>query len=135
MKKLSKEFQGGMAFAGLALCVFVLVGFGTQRIGHAQEKPPAMSPEMGIKLRDAVLLQARLVIQLNTTIETYNQLQAALPAQKKKIDDLKTAALADAKLDSKDWDVDVDKFEFVPRATPADLSKPTGGAVIPAKKP
>lgn len=93
--------------------------------------PPAMPAETGIKLRDAVLLQARMVIQLNTTIQTYNQLQDLLPKQKTKIDDLKAAALAEAKLDPKDWDVDLDNFQFV-RTTP--LSIPTGAPVVPAEK-
>lgn len=92
-------------------------------LARGQEKPPAMPQDTGIKLRDAVLLQARLVIQLRNTIETYNQLQAALPVAAKKIDDLKAAALADAKLDPKAWDVDLDKFEFVPRAAPIPAEK------------
>jgi hypothetical protein len=86
-------------------------------------EPPAMSTETGIKLRDAVLAQAKLVIQLKDTITTYNNLQGALNAQAKAVDDLKTAVLKDAKLDPEKWDVDLDKFVFIARAVPAKADK------------
>jgi hypothetical protein len=82
-------------------------------------EPPAMSAETGNKLRDVVLEQAKLVIQLKDTITTYNNLQGALNAEAKKVDDAKAAALKEAKLDPEKWDVDMDKFVFVPRAAPA----------------
>jgi hypothetical protein len=81
-------------------------------------EPPAMSAETGNKLRDVVLEQAKLVIQLKDTITTYNNLQGALNAEAKKVDDAKALALKEAKLDPQKWDVDMDKFVFVPRAAP-----------------
>jgi hypothetical protein len=142
MKHLSKEVVGGLSFVGLWLCVFVLVAFGTGRIGHAQEKPvdkppaarqidggapakpaepvkpPTMPAETGIELRDAVLTQAKLMIQFRDTITSYNKLQSDMAAQAKVIDDKKKEALKNAHLDLEKWDVDLDKFAFVPRAAP-----------------
>lgn len=103
----------------------------------ASAPPPAMPAETGIKLRDAVLVQAKLVIQLKDAITTYNNLQGSLQAQAKVLDDLKAAALKDAKLDPAKWDVDMDKFLFIPKPAPpaAPLDKPIGPPVEPAKKP
>lgn len=122
-------------FLFLWMAIF-LVLFGVARwIGHvqAQDKPtpptpaataPAMSADMGIKLRDATIAQAKLVIQLKDTITTYNQLQAALNAQAKTLEDLKTTALKEAKLDPEKWDVDLEKFAYVAKPEPAKPATP-----------
>jgi len=121
--------------AGVFVTVMCLVVIGLATMGHAraQEKPapPAMSAETGNKLRDVVLEQAKLVIQLKDTITTYNNLQGALNAQAKKVDDAKAAALKEAKLDPEKWDVDLDKFSYVPRVVPTKPAAPAKPEVKP----
>lgn len=121
-----------MVYCSLLAAIFLVLGGVSWRMTQAQGKPapaqvepskptepPMMPTETGIKLRDAVLAQAKLVIQLKDTITTYNNLQGALNAQAKTVDDLRAAALKDAKLDPEKWDVDLDKFVFIARAVPA----------------
>jgi len=117
----------------LFVVAFVALVAGMATGERAQEKPgalpaaatapavvPPMPAESAIKLRDAVIAQAKLVIQLKDTITTYNNLQGTLSAQAKTLDDLKAAAIKTANLDPTKWDVDTDAFKFVPKpASPA----------------
>lgn len=125
----------------LFTCAFVALVAGVATGERAQEKPaapaaasdvvPPMPAESAIKLRDAVIAQAKLVIQLKDTIATYNNLQGALNAQAKTLDDQKTAAIKAAKLDPEKWDVDTENFKFIARTKPA----PPVAAAPAAKKP
>lgn len=123
-------------FVLLWTVVFLTLGGVASRMMdvQAQEKAtpadtaPAMPADSAIKLRDAVIAQAKLVIQLKDTIATYNNLQGALNAQAKTLDDLKVSAVKAAKLDPEKWDVDTDNFKFIARPTPP-------APPVPDKKP
>jgi len=131
---------GWVGFLVLWFAYFALAIVGDYT--HAQDKPtpepstPTLSDTMKLQIRDAQLDQAQMVVNLSDTISKYNQLQAALAEQAKKIADLKTAALAELKLDPEKWDFDMQKLVAVPLPPKPPLSEPTGPPVVPAgKKP
>lgn len=123
----------------IGICVWAAIGalavFAAVRAAHGQEPPklaapPAIPMETQNRLYKAQLEQAKMVIDLKNTIEQYNRLQAALAAQAKEVDKLKSDALAAAKLDPAQYDVDLERMAFVPKPQP---SKPSEPASPPAK--
>lgn len=120
---------------------FVLSWFGgllwtaTRRHVNAQDKKPdaatpVLADSMKLQIRDAQLDQSAMMVQLTATVDKYNELQAALGAQAKKLDELKAAALASVKLDPEKWDLDMQKLVPVqkpPKPPVAAPPEPAGG--------
>ena len=83
---------------------------------------PKVPDDIGVRIRNNQLDQARLQNQLLQLAQQYQTAQQTIEHDKLEMGELKNEALKAAKLDASGWDVDVDKLQFVPK--PAPPSKP-----------
>lgn len=83
---------------------------------------PKVPAEIGVRIRNVQLDQARIQSQILQLQNQYQAMQQTLQHDAGELDSLKKEALASAKLDST-WDVDLDKLEFVAKPKAPEAKK------------
>lgn len=87
-------------------------------LAYAAEELPRIPDNVGVRIRNVQLDQARLQNQVAQLQAQYQNVQRALADDDKQLESLKTVALTSANLDAARYDVDLEKLTFIAKPEP-----------------